>query len=136
MTHPDAPKGVLGVIVGALERRRAAGVDPFTIMSCDNLRHNGAQAKKAVLSFAKARSSELAAWIDANVDFPNAMVDRITPATTPTVRDEINADTGLDDQAPVICEDFIQWVLEYRFRHGLPSWDRHRVQIFYVFSPF
>lgn len=136
LTHPDAPKSVFGFIVGALERRRAAGVAPFTVMSCDNLRHNGAQAKKAVLSFAKARSSELAAWIDANVDFPNAMVDRITPATTPTVRDEINADTGLDDQAPVICEDFIQWVLEDRFRHGRPAWERHGVQIVDDVSPY
>lgn len=129
LAHADAPKGVFGFIVGALEKRRAAGVAPFTVMSCDNLRHNGAQAKKAVLAFARARSAELADWIDREVDFPNGMVDRITPATTPAVRDEINAATGLDDQAPVICEDFIQWVLEDKFRQGRPAWEKHGVQI-------
>ncbi|GAA0901816.1 mannitol dehydrogenase family protein [Rothia nasimurium] len=136
LKHPESPLGVFGFIVGALERRRSEGTPAFTVMSCDNLRHNGAQAKKAVLAFAKARSPELAAWIDAEVDFPNAMVDRITPATTPAVRDELNAATGLDDQTPVICEDFIQWVLEDRFRHGRPAWERHGLQIVDDVSPY
>jgi Mannitol-1-phosphate/altronate dehydrogenases len=136
LEHPDTPRGAFGFIVGALARRRAAGLDPFTVMSCDNLRHNGAQAKKAVLAFAKARSPELAAWIDAHVDFPNGMVDRITPATTPAVRDDVNAATGLGDEAPVVCEDFIQWVLEDRFRHGRPAWERHGVQIVEDVSPY
>lgn len=136
LQNPDAPKGVFGYLVGALENRRKAGVAPFTVMSCDNLRHNGAQAKKAVLAFANARSPELAAWIDREVDFPNAMVDRITPATTPAVRDQLNAATGLDDKAPVVCEDFIQWVLEDRFRQGRPAWERHGVQIVDDVSPY
>lgn len=136
LAHGDAPKGVFGFIVGALERRRAAGTPPFTVMSCDNLRHNGAQARKAVLAFAAARSKALADWIDAEVDFPNAMVDRITPATTHAVRDELNAATGLDDRAPVICEDFIQWVLEDRFRQGRPAWERHGAQIVDDVSPY
>lgn len=136
LKHPDAPKGVFGFIVGALEARRKAGVAPFTVMSCDNLRHNGSQAKKAVLAFAGARSKELAAWIDKEVDFPNGMVDRITPATTPEVRDQLNAATGLDDKAPVVCEDFIQWVLEDKFRQGRPAWERHGVQIVDDVSPY
>lgn len=136
LKHADAPKGVFGFIVGALEARRQAGVAPFTVMSCDNLRHNGSQAKKAILAFATARSAELATWIDREVDFPNGMVDRITPATTPAVRDQLNAATGLDDKAPVVCEDFIQWVLEDRFRHGRPAWERHGVQIVDDVSPY
>jgi mannitol 2-dehydrogenase len=136
LAHPDSPRGVFGYLVGALERRRAAGIPAFTVMSCDNLRHNGAQAKKAVLAFARARSPELAEWIERHVDFPNAMVDRITPATTPTVREQLNAATGLDDQAPVVCEDFIQWVLEDTFRHGRPAWERHGVQIVSDVSPY
>jgi mannitol 2-dehydrogenase len=136
LKRPDAPSGVFGFIVGALEVRRKAGVAPFTVMSCDNLRHNGSQAKRAVLAFAAARSKELAAWIDKEVDFPNGMVDRITPATTPEVRDQLNAATGLDDKAPVVCEDFIQWVLEDRFRQGRPAWERHGVQIVDDVSPY
>ncbi|UPG89910.1 mannitol dehydrogenase family protein [Luteibacter aegosomaticola] len=136
LANPDEPRGAFGFIVGALAKRRAAGVDPFTVMSCDNLRHNGAQAKKAVLAYARARSPELATWIDAQVDFPNGMVDRITPATTPAVRDELNKATGLTDEAPVVCEDFIQWVLEDKFRHGRPAWERHGVQIVDDVSPY
>jgi mannitol 2-dehydrogenase len=136
LAHIDAPRGVFGHIVGALHRRRGAGVPAFTVMSCDNLRHNGAQAKKAVLAFAQALSPELAEWIEREVDFPNGMVDRITPATTPAVREQLNAASGLDDQAPVVCEDFIQWVLEDRFRHGRPAWERHGVRIVEDVSPY
>ncbi|TCV92412.1 mannitol 2-dehydrogenase [Luteibacter rhizovicinus] len=136
LAHPDDPRGVFGFIVGALERRRAAGMAPFTVMSCDNLRHNGDQARRACLAFAAARSKELAAWIEREVNFPNAMVDRITPATTPERRDELNAATGLDDRAPVVCEDFIQWVLEDRFPLGRPAWERHGVQVVEDVTPY
>lgn len=136
LAHPGAPRGVFGFIVGALQRRREAGVPPFTVMSCDNLRHNGTQARKAVLAFARARSADLAEWIETHVAFPNGMVDRITPATTAAVRDELNAATGLDDAAPVICEDFIQWVLEDTFPQGRPAWERHGVQIVEDVSPY
>jgi mannitol 2-dehydrogenase len=30
---------VFGLILAGLSRRRAAGVEPFTVMSCDNLPH-------------------------------------------------------------------------------------------------
>lgn len=129
LAHPETPKTAFGLIVGALALRRAAGVPPFAVMCCDNLRHNGEQARRAFVAYAKARSTQLAEWITQNVDFPNAMVDRITPATSIQRRDELNAASGLDDRVPVICENFIQWVLEDRFRHGRPAWERHGVQM-------
>ncbi|ORC86283.1 polyol:NADP oxidoreductase [Trypanosoma theileri] len=123
--NPQAPKTVFGYIVEGLRRRREAGVPPFTIMSCDNLRHNGEVAKKAVLGYAKAVNPELAAWIKANVKFPNSMVDRITPATTPDKREELNKMTGIADREPVVGEDFYQWVIEDKFNNGVrPPWDR------------
>ena len=39
--NPDDPKTVFGLIVAGLKARRAAGVAPFTVMSCDNITHNG-----------------------------------------------------------------------------------------------
>src|SRR5215203_251576 len=46
--HPDGPKGVFGALVVALKRRRDRGVAPFTVMSCDNIPHNGRVAMDAV----------------------------------------------------------------------------------------
>jgi mannitol 2-dehydrogenase len=39
--NPDRPKTVFGLIVAGLKRRKAAGIPPFTIMSCDNIPGNG-----------------------------------------------------------------------------------------------
>jgi len=123
LENPSLPQSAFGIIIEALDRRRKAGINAFTVMSCDNLRHNGKQARKACLAFATARDPELAAWIDANVTFPSAMVDRITPATNADLRNTLNARSGVEDLAPVICEDFTQWVLEDNFKHGRPAYE-------------
>jgi mannitol 2-dehydrogenase len=123
LSSPTLPATAFGLITEALNRRRQAGIRPFTVMSCDNLRHNGDKARKACLSYAKARDADLAAWIDANVSFPNGMVDRITPATSPDIRKDLNANSGVDDQIPVICEQFKQWVLEDNFKEGRPAFE-------------
>ncbi|MDE2347723.1 MAG: mannitol dehydrogenase family protein [Gammaproteobacteria bacterium] len=136
LAHPAAPKTAFGFIVAALALRRATGVPPFAVMSCDNLRHNGEQARRACVAHATARSPELASWIADNVDFPNAMVDRITPAMSADRRTRLNTLNGLDDLVPVACEEFIQWVLEDRFRHGRPKWERHGVQMVADVAPY
>lgn len=51
------------------------------------------------------------------------MVDRITPAMNPALRDSLNSASGVQDQAPVIAEDFIQWVLEDNFKYGRPAYE-------------
>jgi mannitol 2-dehydrogenase len=84
--NPTRPATAFGAIVAALKARRAAGVAPFTVMSCDNLPGNGHVAKAAVVGTARLSDPELADWIAANVAFPNGMVDRITPATGPRER--------------------------------------------------
>lgn len=118
-----------GFIVEGLHRRRKNGTAPFTVMSCDNLRHNGDTARKAIVSFAKARDAELGAWIDANVDFPNSMVDRIAPQVPPAVRDRLNQRSGIDDAVPALGETFIQWVLEDDFRSGRPPFETVGVEM-------
>jgi mannitol 2-dehydrogenase len=123
LAAPSAPQTAVGLMVEGLAQRRNAGQCGFTVMSCDNLRHNGDQAKKACMTFANARDPELAKWIDANVPFPNGMVDRITPATDSAVRQRLTHITHIDDKAPVICEDFIQWVLEDNFKYGRPAYE-------------
>jgi mannitol 2-dehydrogenase len=113
-----------GAIIAALKARRAAGVAPFTVMSCDNLPGNGHVTKDAVTGLARIEDAALAAWIAANVAFPNGMVDRITPATGPRER-EMAASFGLgDDPVPVTCEPFRQWVLEDNFPSGRPAFEK------------
>lgn len=40
LASPQTPEGVFGYLIGALALRRQLGIAPFTVMSCDNLRHN------------------------------------------------------------------------------------------------
>ena len=120
---------MFGFIVAALAQRRADGQPAFTVLSCDNLQHNGAVIRRAVLAFAEARDPELAAWIAANAAFPSCMVDRITPAVGPADVTRLNALTGIDDQLPIFAEDFIQWVVEDQFCAGRPALEQVGVQI-------
>ena len=59
-----------------------------------------------------------------NVEFPNSMVDRITPVTTDNDREELSERFGIEDAWPVIAEPFSQWVLEDRFVSGRPPLER------------
>ena len=122
------PATSFGVMTEALRRRRDAGTKPFTVLSCDNLRHNGGVVKNALLSYAGAKDPALAGWIEANVTFPSCMVDRITPAVGPADRARLNAETGLDDASPIFAEDFIQWVVEDDFCDGRPELEKVGVE--------
>ncbi|WP_237173818.1 mannitol dehydrogenase family protein [Paracandidimonas lactea] len=122
LARPDAPETILGLVVEALRRRRAAGVAPFTVLSCDNLPQNGTRARAAVLAYAWQRDEALARWIEAEVPFPCTMVDRITPATTDADRARIEGLLGMHDAWPIVTEPFSQWVIEDRFAMGRPDW--------------
>ena len=76
------PGTVFGFITEALRRRRAAGVPPFTVMSCDNIEGNGNVARAMFGAFADLAEPGFGTWIREMVAFPNSMVDRITPVTT------------------------------------------------------
>ena len=118
--NPGAPKTVFGLILAGLARRREAGLRPFTVMSCDNIPHNGHVARDAVAGLAGLVDPELAAWVRDEVAFPNGMVDRITPATGDRERALLAEEFGVEDGWPVFCEPFRQWVLEDDFPSGRP----------------
>ncbi|MET0532390.1 MAG: mannitol dehydrogenase family protein [Microvirga sp.] len=120
-SHMDAPRGVFGVLLAALKRRRDQGLAPFTIMSCDNIPHNGRVAMDAVAGLADLVDPALAAYVRESVAFPNSMVDRITPATTDRERSILEERFGVQDNWPVFCEPFRQWVLEDHFPTGRPA---------------
>ena len=105
-----------------------ANINPFTVVSCDNLRHTGEVARAAFVGFANARDPDVGAWIDSNVTFPNSLADRITPSVSAEDAARLNAAGGLDDQIPLVAEDITQWVIEDRFVDGRPARDEAGVQ--------
>ena len=136
LAHPDSPKTVFGFLCAALAKRRAVGTPAFTLMSCDNLPHNGAVTRKALLAFAALRDADLHDWIAENVSFPNAMVDRITPMTSTEHRLQLADKHAVDDAWPVVCEPFVQWVLEDKFVNGRPAWEKVGVQFTDDVTPY
>lgn len=128
LKYPDSPHTVFGFVAAGLRRRMERTGTPLTILSCDNLQHNGNTARHAFTSFVEAQDTKLAAWVAKNVTFPNSMVDRITPSVSVDDRKRLNTVNGTDDAAPVFCEDFIQWVIEDNFIAGRPAWERVGVE--------
>lgn len=123
LTRPDAPEGVLGLLVAAIRSRREAGVEAFTVLSCDNLPENGALLRDGVIGFARlAGDDALADWIAGHIAFPSSMVDRITPAATDDTLAEATRLTGCTDLAAIETEPFTQWVIEDHFPAGRPAW--------------
>ena len=112
LTHPGTPRSTIGWIVEGLRRRRAQGLAPFTVLSCDNLPDNGAVLKRALVAFARASDADLAGWLEAELVSPRTMVDSITPATDAALRDLTAKLTGLQDAWPIQREPFTQWVIE------------------------
>ncbi len=134
--HPEAPRTVFGLILGGLQRRRAAGIVPFTVMSCDNIVGNGHVTRNAVVGLARLLDPALADWVEAEVAFPNGMVDRITPATSEREKILLAEEFGIADNWPVFCESFRQWVLEDRFPAGRPELERVGVQFVDDVAPY
>jgi mannitol 2-dehydrogenase len=130
------PSTAFGFVTEALRRRRDAGTEPFTVMSCDNIQGNGEVAHKMIGAFARLKDADLAAWIEDHVSFPNSMVDRITPVTTDADREHLAEQFGLQDGWPVVCEPFTQWALEERFPTGRPAFEDAGVQLVPDVTPY
>ncbi|MFP5282979.1 MAG: mannitol dehydrogenase family protein [Actinomycetes bacterium] len=124
LADPEHPQTAFGYLLEGLRRRRAAGVAPFTVLSCDNLRGNGHITQRVVEAMAEQGDPDVARWVAEEVAFPNCMVDRITPRTTDADVALAAELTGLEDAWPVTCEPFLQWVIEDRFPGGRPRWER------------
>ena len=136
LQHPDQPRTVFGFLAAALKQRKDQGIPPFSVLSCDNIQHNGDMARKMLRSFARKQDPSLAQWVEDNVRFPNTMVDRITPVTTATDTDFLRSTHGIIDEWPVICEPFLQWVAEDQFANGRPPLGKVGVQFVKDVGPY
>ncbi|MDF7673817.1 mannitol dehydrogenase family protein [Acetobacteraceae bacterium ESL0709] len=134
--HLFSPATAFGYIVAACQWRKDHDQQGFTVLSCDNLQKNGFITKQIILFLARCYNSTLAEWIERNVTFPNAMVDRITPMITPERIAELSQKTGLDDALPVLTESFTQWVVEDQFPYPHPALEKVGVQLVKDVTPY
>lgn len=127
----EKPSSAIGLIVAALNLRFKKGIKPFNVIACDNLPENGQKLKSAVIQFASKISAALAQWINTEIQFPNTMVDSITPKTEQETVELIETKLGLIDKAPVQREKFSQWVIEACGHMERPEWEKVGV----IFTP-
>ena len=124
LKNPDRPGTIFGYLAAAFSLRKEKGMPGLTILSCDNIQQNGEVCRKMVLSYIEECTPGLTAWVEDHVTFPNSMVDRITPVTVEQDRDDLRTNFQIDDGWPVVCEPFIQWVIEDDFSQGRPPWEK------------
>jgi mannitol 2-dehydrogenase len=127
---------VFGLVADAMARRREGGITSPTIMSCDNIEGNGDVARQAFTTYAERVHPGLGEWMSTHTRFPNSMVDRITPVTTPDVIALLENEFGVEDQWPVAAEPFTSWVLEDDFSDGRPPFEEAGVLLVNDVTPY
>jgi mannitol 2-dehydrogenase len=127
---------VFGLVADALARRRDRGIASPTIVSCDNIENNGDVARQAFTTYAERLHPGLGEWMQQHTRFPNSMVDRITPVTTPDVIAVLAGEFGVEDQWPVVAEPFTSWVLEDDFSDGRPPLEEAGVLLVDDVTPY
>lgn len=140
ITAPSYADGRAGstfsLLAAALERRRRAGVAPFTVLSCDNLPGNGEATRRCVVAAASRYGPEVTRWIETHVAFPNSMADRITPPTSEQDVRALRRHLGLHDRAPVLTEPFSRWVVEDTFCGDRPPLEEVGAQLVSDVRPY
>jgi mannitol 2-dehydrogenase len=136
LDHPTDPRTAFGFLVAALERRQQRDGPGLTVLSCDNRADAAAASRAAVLLLAERRDAALVRWVERHVTFPDAMVDRITPATEDSHRRQLAEGFGLRDRWPVVTEPFSQWVVEDAFAGRRPPLDQVGVQFVTDVGPY
>ena len=136
VTHPEIvadcrdrerPCTAPGLIVAGLRRRYATGIEPFTVLTCDNLSKNGNIVRASVIDFARLSDPDIVPWLEDHLACPSTMVDRIVPKTTEQDIEATRQTCGYADAWPVVAEPFCQWVIEDNFPLGRPSFESSEV---------
>lgn len=131
-----AVETAIGYLAKGLRARADAGAGPVTLVSCDNLPHNGVVLGQVLRDFLATSDPGLIEWIDAHVRTPATMVDRIVPATTRADLDRVESLLGARDEGAVKAEPFSQWVIEDDFAGPRPAWEATGAQFVADVRPF
>ena len=115
---------IYGVIAAILQERMDHNLDPVTLMCCDNVRENGRKFRTGLKEFLSLRgATALLQYVEDHTSCPNTMVDRITPRPEPSLSAQVLAATGVQDEVPVMAEEFFQWVIEDNFIAPRPKFE-------------
>lgn len=106
---PKSPISYIGQITSLVYERFLAGEKPISLVSMDNMSHNGSKLYEAVSTYANK-------WVENKlvdigfkdyihnpelVSFPWSMIDKITPRPDPSIRKMLK-DLGLEDVEDII----------------------------------
>ena len=131
---PKTIYGFLSTYFCQLEKKR---MNPVTVLSCDNLIGNGNLCRRLCIEFLSLCEPLLIPYVETKICFPNSMVDRITPFTTNTDKFMLQINYNIVDKIPVMCENYISWVIEEKYSSIVPRWKEipHVVETFDI-EPF
>ncbi len=136
LQRPEAPRSAIGFLFAGLKRRLSNRTELPTILSCDNLSSNGATLRKAIIRFAEMLDRNVASQLDAQLECPSTMVDRIVPQTTDRDRRDAELALGVYDSWPVVTEAFSQWIIEDKFSSDRPDWAQFGAKFVSSVAPY
>ena len=132
-----ASSTIYGAVACMLRDRKAQDAPGVTLLCCDNLRQNGSSFRSRLFDFMNLRAeNSLRKWAQSHCSFPDGMVDRITPRATADLRARVFAATGRDDEAAVMAEDYVRWVIEDDFCGGRPQLELVGVEFVAEIQPY
>lgn len=135
--HVDDVQTLYGALMAILRERMRRYGGAVTLLSCDNVRHNGDRLRAGLMqAIDLVGDMALRTWVEAHTTSPNSMVDRITPRPPADLPGRVHMATGWKDAAPVMAEAYLQWVIEEEFCNGRPPWERVGVQMVANVTPF
>lgn len=112
-----------GLLCQTAWHRMQQGVPGFIIISCDNVSRNGESLKSALLQFSGRLDKQLNIWIDQHLHCPNTVVDCIVPRISTEQIEKVQSTFDIDDEVPVLCEPFRQWVIAGVAMQDAPRWE-------------
>lgn len=128
----------MGIICLLLYERYKAGKYPLTLLSMDNLSHNGKVLEGSIMTYAKGWvkngfiEKEFLNYLEDNsiIAFPWSMIDKITPRPDQEVVDMLKANGFVGSPDPnekslsfSNSEETEYLVIEDHFTNGRPKWD-------------
>lgn len=140
---PEKPGSYIGKVTALLYARYQSGQFPIAMVSTDNCSHNGEKLYNAILTYAKAWTTNGTAepgflnYINnpAKVSFPWSMIDKITPRPDNSVLEMLKAD-GVEGLDPIVtgkhtyvapfvnAEECEYLIIEDLFPNGRPALEK------------
>lgn len=136
LASPAQSKTAIGLLVYGLRARWKEGLEPPNILSCDNVSRNGNVLRNACICLARQVDRDFSSYLERSVSFPNSVVDSITPASPPELAEEVRRELGFNDHAPVLREEFSEWIIEDKFAGERPRLDVVGVQFVDDIEPY